>query len=1103
MGTKRIINMNATTDFESDDNIVVDSETAGTRKMAQSVLKEKLSEDCLAGIHNLTPATDFATGDTIVVDNATDGPRGMDKDVLLAKTAQNALGSIHNLPTAITAFRTGDVIPVDGPDGTAKMPKDSLLQTTTNEAKKINDFDRLYSITNALRLTDSVKGYVSSSGNINTEANETFRYFVCKVEVGTPYVVRTRLGTSTTFIAGGDSADQTTGLTKYKNQNTDPNVLRDYEIIPTKEYLFVSFHKLENVAPYTSDDWQVFVVKKDNYTQQLDERLNALETDNFFHNLTEKRLDGSGAYVAFGNSVLGYVSASGNINTEVMARFRYFVCKVEQGKKYIVHTKLGTATTYIAGGDTADQTTGLTVYAHDTTHYSEFVDYKITASKPYLFVSFFTPATETPYTQDDGLVFVISSNVEDIEESLENLSAEVDFNGKSVKRLMEKEEIIDIGVSKKDYVNTNGKLAFANYQFRHFVCKVEVGKKVYVHTRLGTNTCAIAGGDSADQTTGLTVYKSNSINPNELLTYEITPTKEYLFISFRKVENVAPYTSDDWEAYATTEAPAVDTTGIVPSNFVSDGFTPEESENVLSGTGVFVAWGHTQASRQVSRIKFYANQSGFVRFGVGIIDQRNWAIVDQYADVPCNAGPNDINVLGYGLVIPRNGYLFTYNNADGDGTCVVWKTYASGSVKGLVFTDDPSSAFNKVINASGEEVSGTAGTDKSYAVPCLMYEMLNESLFYQTSVNGNSDHDWLIRTINETAQAKALSNVLNVGGSKYKIEKDNSGVALAPFKYNKIVIFGNSIFNHGALSDGWLYDQTIDGTTYSYAGESDGGMSGMGGRGMAASVQVADFKHRILAQAQKFNASVVVQGANIYGIERPSSGVFPTGSSFGYGNLLTQDVDCIIYAAGENVSMVNDSYREALESWVKYWQTSCPSALIVLCGRYWKQNKCDQITYDVAHKLGLPFVWKRMDEDTQAARDQIIKYPVTNGSDTIEVYGRLGSGASHPGDVGMYRIAKDICNVIGLECDELEHSVVIEQSSEYLVYAPKTWVAGGLCTLLFSGDTAPNVSVSKADGTSITTVTKTKAEMGFAGNHNFGVAFVMPDEDVWVSISAN
>ena len=324
MGTKRIIGLNATTDFESDDYIAVDGSTAGTRKMAQSVLKEKLRD--------------------------------------------STLSDIHNLPTTITAFRTGDVIPVDGQSGTAKMSKDSLLQTTTNEAKKINDFDRLYSITNALRLTDSVKGYVASSGNINTEANETFRYFVCKVEVGTPYVVRTRLGTSTTFIAGGDSADQTTGLTKYKNQYTDPNVLRDYEI---------------------------------------------------------------------------------------------------------------------------------------------------------------------------------------------------------------------------------------------------------------------------------------------------TPTKEYLFISFRKVENVAPYTSDDWEAYATTEAPAVDTTGIVPSNFVSDGFTPVESENVLSGTGVFVAWGHTQASRQVSRIKFYANQSGFIRFGVGIIDQRKWAIVDQYADVPCSAGLNDINVLGYGLVIPRNGYLFT------------------------------------------------------------------------------------------------------------------------------------------------------------------------------------------------------------------------------------------------------------------------------------------------------------------------------------------------------------------------------------------------------------------------------------------------------------
>lgn len=134
MGTKRIINMNATTDFESDDNIVVDSETAGTRKMAQSVLKEKLREDCLAGIHNLTPATDFATGDTIVVDNATDGPRGMNKDVLLAKTAENALGSIKNLATSITAFRTGDVIPVDGPSGTAKMPKDDLLRVTAENA---------------------------------------------------------------------------------------------------------------------------------------------------------------------------------------------------------------------------------------------------------------------------------------------------------------------------------------------------------------------------------------------------------------------------------------------------------------------------------------------------------------------------------------------------------------------------------------------------------------------------------------------------------------------------------------------------------------------------------------------------------------------------------------------------------------------------------------------------------------------------------------------------------------------------------------------------------------------------------------------------------
>lgn len=148
MGTKRIIGLNATTDFESDDYIAVDGSTAGTRKMAQSVLKEKLRDSTLSDIHNLTAATDFATGDTIVVDNANDGPRGMDKDVLLAKTAQNALGSIKNLATTITSFRTGDVIPVDGPNGTAKMPKDDLLAITAQSLRvdeKLNA-DSLYSL---------------------------------------------------------------------------------------------------------------------------------------------------------------------------------------------------------------------------------------------------------------------------------------------------------------------------------------------------------------------------------------------------------------------------------------------------------------------------------------------------------------------------------------------------------------------------------------------------------------------------------------------------------------------------------------------------------------------------------------------------------------------------------------------------------------------------------------------------------------------------------------------------------------------------------------------------------------------------------------------
>lgn len=131
LDSKYIRNLqNTADDFYEDDFIAVDGTHEGSRKMPQSVLKQKLREDCLGNIHNLPARSTFESDDKFVVDSATNGTGAMSKDVLLAKTAENALGSIKNLQTSITAFRSGDVIPVDGPSGTAKMSKDSLLSIT-------------------------------------------------------------------------------------------------------------------------------------------------------------------------------------------------------------------------------------------------------------------------------------------------------------------------------------------------------------------------------------------------------------------------------------------------------------------------------------------------------------------------------------------------------------------------------------------------------------------------------------------------------------------------------------------------------------------------------------------------------------------------------------------------------------------------------------------------------------------------------------------------------------------------------------------------------------------------------------------------------------
>lgn len=854
------------------------------------------------------------------------------------------LKRINDWATSITSFRTGDVIPVDGPDGTAKMSKDSLLAITDKSSVKTSNDVRNY--LSMLALGESVVKYVDGAGSIS-DAGDRNRHFVVAVDTSKTYIVRTRLGSSTMWIAGGDTADQTTGLTKYKNDSVNYGSFQEYEITPTKDYLFISFTTPSLTAPYTQSDFECFIVDKEAYIRDVESVKKSAE---YTCNELNRELNVT-KFVAVGSSLSLYVDGAGSL-AYAGDKNRHFVVPVTSGNTYKVRTRLGSSTMWIAGGDTASQTTGLTKYKNDSINFGSFVDYIIKATKPYLFISFATPSSTSPYTQSD--VFV---NVEDI----------------------------------------------------------------------------------------------------------------------------------------------TDSNGIVPNRFTTDGFRPQSSENKLSSSGLIVCYNHSTPNKKLSRIRFNASGDGFIRFGVGIIDQRNWAIISQTIDVPCKAGYNDVDVLKFGLDFPQGGYLFAYNNADGNGTCVTYTIVNSGNLYGMFFAETPSSAINKTLNSSGVIINAKLGSTNSNAQANMSWDALDESLLYRLDSEALADKAWNERTINAVAQAKGTKNLIASGRSKYKISQSSGSLLLSPFKFNAVTIYGNSIFLTGA-SSGWLYPQTIGGVTYTYTNEPDPqSMNGMLGRGMSATRQGVDFKHIFRDAVQALDSTTIVRGASVADVERGNpDGTFKAWSDTGYGYLCDSTNDLIIWAAGENVIRTDDEYYSALCSWIEYWQTRSPNALIVLCGRYWKNDVCDYITYRVAQKYALPFVWKRMDEDTKSRADQIVIYPAKDSADNkVELVGRVNVGAGHPSDVGMYRIARLMLETVGVECPDLEHKIVCQNATTDLVHIPKTWIYGGIVSIEMNGGSSPSISVVTASGTSVSVNVKAKSEIGSACN--YVAYFDMPNEDVLVT----
>lgn len=521
-----------------------------------------------------------------------------------------------------------------------------------------------------------------------------------------------------------------------------------------------------------------------------------------------------------------------------------------------------------------------------------------------------------------------------------------------------------------------------------------------------------------------------------------------------------------------------DLKGILPQSLTSYG-SYYAADGYITTQGICTNYNTKMAENCLLKsVHFYTNKAGKIRFGVGTIDQRNWAIIQQEFEVDCVAGENTIDILDLGIVSPRGGYLFAYNNYYGDGCSIGYKLVDS-TYSYYFYSDDTLSALHKLD-------SSIASTG---AHLCLQYQLATDKLMYARRQDYEFTDYWAEAALTKAAYNIGYNNLIKGDdGFLYKMVVKGGALSVEKLTFNKITIFGNSIWQHGALATGWLSPITDDQGTWSYYEPEDGGMSGMSGRGMAATQQEFDFKHLFLRGMQVSNPDVIVQGANIAGIERSLP------KSFGYESLLTEDVDVIFWRAGENVGTVDENYKNALRRYIEYFQERCPNALIILTGRFWKQEASDKIVNEVAEEYRLPFIKMYMSEAKyQASGAAILSYPVKldTGDDIKTVYAPIGSGGGHPSNLGMYKIANLMLKSLGQKPLNLLHKVTITNAANVAYTADDEQIEGAIYTIRFSS-TPPNVTVKNSNDSST-------IDTHILGN---AVYFFMPDADVTIELSA-
>ena len=509
---------------------------------------------------------------------------------------------------------------------------------------------------------------------------------------------------------------------------------------------------------------------------------------------------------------------------------------------------------------------------------------------------------------------------------------------------------------------------------------------------------------------------------------------------------------------------------IDPTWTISGGWSLANSKGAVT-----IKNSQTLENSVLKKIHIRVSSAGKYRFFTAMIDQNNLLTkVGNYFDLELSSGINNVDVSTLFISIPKGHYLFAYldyykaaGSSDGG---VLWRDYGN-------YTShlDVEMLYNTPSNPVIRRLATTGGGAVDFYWDA---DGFNSAFALNTDVK---NLDEKIEVVNEQILESKI--ITGANGKSYVLGVDiNGNVVALVQEFKNALCIGNSLTDHAPSPErGWYGD----------------------GWPMAASNVTTGWINELQEIFKEKDPTAVVGkigGTTISAFER-NPGNYVTDSDFDaiMGSYVNEDLDFIIWKAGENVSNASD-YKAGLLRFFNYLQRKYPGSQIFVAQPFYAGAAIANAQQQAAIESHLTYI---PDTESRYHKQQLGMF--TYGADENEYPIIDGPVADHIGDVGFLIWANTIANFFGYTPLDWRKIVTISAGADidYQV-RENTGVKDGIYTILGKG-TQPSVSVVDLNSNPVSYTIHDMTNVSWRTTPTYvpdwAITFVVPSTDVTVTLN--